>query len=93
MIKQKILLERSGPLAVVKFNDTEHMNAMDDATREQFVVVTNRLPDDDGVRAILLTAMGAHSVQAPISIICSANSRGALCRMSARACVISSIRH
>jgi 2-(1,2-epoxy-1,2-dihydrophenyl)acetyl-CoA isomerase len=58
MINQKILLERSGPLAVVKFNDTEHMNAMDDAMREQFVVVTNRLPDDDGVRAILLTGDG-----------------------------------
>ncbi len=58
MIDRKILLEREGPLAVVKFNDPERLNAMDDTMREQFAVATNQLLDDDGVRAILLTGEG-----------------------------------
>jgi 2-(1,2-epoxy-1,2-dihydrophenyl)acetyl-CoA isomerase len=79
MINQKILLERSGPLAVVKFNDTGHMNAMDDAMREQFVVVTNRLPDGDGVRAILLTGDGrAFCAGANLNNMFNEQSRGAV---------------
>jgi 2-(1,2-epoxy-1,2-dihydrophenyl)acetyl-CoA isomerase len=58
MVDQKILLERAGPLAVVKFNDPRRMNAMDDTMREQFAAAMHRLLGDDGVRAILLTGEG-----------------------------------
>jgi 2-(1,2-epoxy-1,2-dihydrophenyl)acetyl-CoA isomerase len=56
--EQRILLERDGPLAIVKFNDPAHLNAFDDVMRVQFAETMNSILDDDGVRAILMTGEG-----------------------------------
>lgn len=54
----KIVLERDGSLSIVKFNDPEHLNAVDDAMRQQFASTMKHQLEDDGVRAILLTGEG-----------------------------------
>lgn len=53
-----VLLERNGPLAIVKFNDPENLNAIDDAMREALVRAMNDVLDDDRIRAILITGEG-----------------------------------
>lgn len=58
MSGQRVLLERDGPLAVVRFNDPAFMNAMDEALCGEWSGVIAGLLDDDGVRAILLTGEG-----------------------------------
>jgi 2-(1,2-epoxy-1,2-dihydrophenyl)acetyl-CoA isomerase len=54
----RILLERDGPLAIVKFNDPANLNAVDDAMTAQFTQTMMALLDDADVRAILLTGEG-----------------------------------
>lgn len=59
MSDPKIILQREGPLSIVKFNDPEHMNAMDNVMRQQFAETMKQQLGDGGVRAILLTGEGA----------------------------------
>lgn len=58
MSANRVLLERDGPLAVVRFNDPVHMNAMDEGLCDEWSGVMAGLLDDDGVRAVLLTGAG-----------------------------------
>jgi 2-(1,2-epoxy-1,2-dihydrophenyl)acetyl-CoA isomerase len=58
MNEQKILLERDGPLSIVKFNDPKHMNAVDSVMRQQFAATMEQQLGDENVRAILLTGEG-----------------------------------
>lgn len=58
MMHGKILLERSDALAIVRFNDPDRLNAMDDAMCRQFAEVVSEQLDDGAVRAILLTGVG-----------------------------------
>src|ERR1700743_1173418 len=54
----KILLERQDALAILRFNDPDRLNAMDDAMCRQFADAMNTQLDDGGVRAILMTGEG-----------------------------------
>jgi len=58
MSYEKVLTERDGPLAIVKFNDPAHLNAIGTIMRRDFVNAMNEALDDDGVRAILITGEG-----------------------------------
>lgn len=58
MIYQKVLAERDGPLAIVKFNDPANLNAIDSGMRRDFVAAMNQALDDETVRAILITGEG-----------------------------------
>lgn len=58
MSGQRVLLERDGPLAIVRFHDPSVMNALDEPLCVEWAAVIGGLLDDEGVRAILLTGDG-----------------------------------
>jgi 2-(1,2-epoxy-1,2-dihydrophenyl)acetyl-CoA isomerase len=79
MSVRKVLLERDGPLAILKFNDPGSLNAMDDIMRGQFAEVMTAQLDDDSVRAVLLTGEGrAFCAGANLKNMFGQQSRGAV---------------
>src|SRR3990167_483116 len=55
---QRILLEREGGLAIVRFNNPGAMNAMDERMCREFRQMMDTVLDDPSVRTILLTGEG-----------------------------------
>lgn len=58
MTYAKIILERDGPLAIVRLNDPDRLNALDEVMRRELVEAMTAVLDAPDVRAILLTGEG-----------------------------------
>ena len=58
MGETRLLLERDGPLAILRFNDPASMNALDEESSAEWASAISALLDDADVRAILLTGAG-----------------------------------
>ena len=54
----KVILERKGPLAIVRLNDPGCLNAVDAEMLGDLRLVMDEVLDDDSVRAVLLTGEG-----------------------------------
>lgn len=58
MIYETMLIELDGPLATLKFNRPDRMNAMNTAMAQEMPEAMTSLIDDENVRAILITGEG-----------------------------------
>lgn len=58
MTYETILLERRGPVAVIRFNRPDKLNAMNSTMKDEIVAALAELEADDAVRVVVFTGAG-----------------------------------
>src|SRR5437879_13036103 len=58
MAYETILLERRGPVAFIRFNRPDKLNAMSTKMKDEVLAALEKLEADDGVRVVVFTGQG-----------------------------------
>jgi enoyl-CoA hydratase len=69
-----VLIETRGPVALVTLNRPEKLNALNYDLIDRLLALFDRLEEDDGVRAVVLTGAGDRAFSAGADIACFAQS-------------------
>ena len=55
---QSMIVERDGPVAIVKFNRPDTLNAIESSIREEMNLAVREVNEDDSIRVVILTGEG-----------------------------------
>src|SRR2546425_4233073 len=58
MAYEPILLDRRGPVAFIRFNRPEKLNAMNSRMKDEIIAALAELDADEAVRVVILTGQG-----------------------------------